>query len=80
MSAFSLFTTVGCITAQAAAGLYTADLIPLVIAGIAGALPVQRVGVFLGRRIGQKAFHRMLLAFLVCATASLAYRGITDWQ
>lgn len=78
MSAFFLFTTAGLIASQAAAGLYTADLVPFVLAGIAGIVPGQKVGVLLAKKTSPRAFGRLLLLFLLCAASSLLWRGISE--
>ena len=79
MSAFFIFTTVGCIASQAAAGLYSMDIAPLIMAGILGALPGHKLGVYLGKHLSYVAFRRLLMGFLFCASCSLAYRGIMDF-
>lgn len=76
MSVFYLFTSVVAVVSQAAAGLYTASLLPLVLASVAGCSVGQVLGVYLGRRIDQKLFQRIVLGFLALAAVILFVRAM----
>ena len=76
MSVFYVFTTVASVLSQAFAGLYSASLLPLALAGVAGCCVGQIIGVRLGRRIDQQLFQRIVLAFLALAAVILFARAM----
>lgn len=76
MSVFYVFTGLASVASQAFAGLYTATLFQVSLAGFAGCLVGQVMGVHLGRRINQKLFQRIVLAFLALAAVILFLRAM----
>ncbi|MBR3881247.1 MAG: sulfite exporter TauE/SafE family protein [Mailhella sp.] len=76
MSGFYVFTSAGAAIMQASAGLYTMPLFQIALAGIVGCFAGNVVGVWLGRRVDQVLFKRIVLAFLAFAAVTLFWRAV----
>lgn len=76
MSLFLIFAVCCGTVSQLAAGLYSVEMIPLILCGIAGATLGIFLGVRLGRNINRAVFGRMLTGFLCLVVCILAYRCI----
>lgn len=76
MGMFFLLCTWITITAQFAAGLYTADLMKISVVGVAGCLIGQELGYRVGKRINQSMFVRFAFCFLACSAIMLVYKGV----
>ncbi|WP_298067193.1 sulfite exporter TauE/SafE family protein [uncultured Mailhella sp.] len=77
MSLFYVCAAMCAMLLQAASGLYSASLVKLALAGLAGSLAGQTLGVFLGRHLGSETFRRILLVFLAVAAAVLFCRAVS---
>ncbi len=78
MSIFYAFTGVTSVVSQAVAGLYTAPLFPIALAGVIGCAIGQVAGVKIGRRINQQLFYKIVLVFLSVAAIMLFVRAVGE--